>query len=124
MGVECCRSDPREIRAAVLGTYLNMSHPAQHLAEIEYPSAQGAVSLAGATRRELAAALAGAGVPEREIRMRVAQLWRWIYHAGANTFEPMANVSKVLRGTLAEHFTLARPKIAAEQVSGDGSGGR
>ena len=98
-----------------------MSHPAQHLAEIEYPAAQGAVSLAGATRRELAAALAGAGVPEREIRMRVAQLWRWIYHAGANTFEPMANVSKVLRGTLAEHFTLARPVIAAEQVSGDGT---
>jgi 23S rRNA (adenine2503-C2)-methyltransferase len=79
------------------------------------------VSLAGATRRELAAALAEAGVPERESRMRVAQLWHWIYHSGANSFEPMANVSKVLRAALAERFTLARPQIIAEQISRDGT---
>jgi 23S rRNA (adenine2503-C2)-methyltransferase len=78
-------------------------------------------SLAGATRHELGLALAGIGVPEREIRMRVAQLWHWIYHAGAASFDPMANVSKVLRATLAVHFTLARPHIAAEQISSDGT---
>ncbi|MGI8568846.1 MAG: 23S rRNA (adenine(2503)-C(2))-methyltransferase RlmN [Methylocella sp.] len=98
-----------------------MSTLAEPLEQLDDRANRGQVSLAGATRRELAAALAGAGVPEREIRMRVAQLWHWIYHAGATSFEPMANVSKVLRAALAEHFTLARPKIVAEQISRDGT---
>jgi 23S rRNA (adenine2503-C2)-methyltransferase len=107
---------PVMARAPVFMSYL-LARPAQ----LESPAARGVATLAGATRRELAAALAGIGVPEREIRMRVAQLWHWIYHAGATSFEPMANVSKVLRATLAEHFTLARPHIAAEQISSDGT---
>jgi 23S rRNA (adenine2503-C2)-methyltransferase len=85
------------------------------------PSQSAPVSLAGATRLELAAALAEVGVPEREIRMRVAQLWHWIYNQGAPSFEPMLNISKTLRAKLAERFTLARDKIAAEQVSSDGT---
>ena len=78
-------------------------------------------SLAGSTRPELALALASIGVPEREIRMRTAQLWHWIYHAGATSFDSMANVSKGLRAALAARFTLARPEVAAEQVSRDGT---
>ncbi|MGC2220900.1 MAG: 23S rRNA (adenine(2503)-C(2))-methyltransferase RlmN, partial [Methylocella sp.] len=98
-----------------------MSTLAEPLAEIDDRAHRGRVSLAGATRRELALALAEAGVPEREIRMRVAQLWHWIYHAGATSFAAMGNVSKVLRAALAEHFTLARPTIVAEQISRDGT---
>ncbi|WP_026607523.1 23S rRNA (adenine(2503)-C(2))-methyltransferase RlmN [Methylocapsa acidiphila] len=78
-------------------------------------------SLAGATRRELASALAEIDVPEREIRMRAAQLWHWIYHRGASSFDPMLNVSKHLRARLGERFTLARPEVAAEQISRDGT---
>jgi 23S rRNA (adenine2503-C2)-methyltransferase len=78
-------------------------------------------SLAGATREELARALAGLGVPERELRMRVAQLWHWIYHAGVTSFEAMENIGKGLRGNLARSYTLERPKIAAEQISRDGT---
>ncbi|SFK52537.1 23S rRNA (adenine(2503)-C(2))-methyltransferase RlmN [Methylocapsa palsarum] len=78
-------------------------------------------SLAGATRAELAGALASVGVPEREIRMRVAQLWRWIYFQGATSFDSMLNVAKPLRARLAESFTLDRPKVAAVQVSSDGT---
>jgi 23S rRNA (adenine2503-C2)-methyltransferase len=78
-------------------------------------------SLAGATRRELAAALSEAGVPERELRMRTAQLWHWIYQAGVTSFDAISNVSKALRAGLAERFTLARPEIVAEQVSIDGT---
>jgi 23S rRNA (adenine2503-C2)-methyltransferase len=98
-----------------------MSHLAARSAQLENPPGRGRVSLAGATRRELGTALAEAGVPEREIRMRVAQLWHWIYHAGATSFDAMGNVSKVMRATLAEHFTLARPEIVAEQISSDGT---
>ncbi len=98
-----------------------MSTLTDPLEQLDDRAHRGQVSLAGATRRELALALAEAGVPERESRMRVAQLWHWIYHSGANSFEPMANVSKVLRALLSERFTLARPQIIAEQISRDGT---
>ena len=78
-------------------------------------------SLLGATRADLAAALADIGVPARESRMRTGQLWHWIYHRGDNDFDAMLNVSKTLRATLAAHYTLARPEIVAEQVSSDGT---
>lgn len=78
-------------------------------------------SLAGMTRGELAEALGTIGVPERERKMRVSQLWHWIYNRGATDFSAMTNVSKVLRARLAEAFTLDRPEIVSEQVSVDGT---
>jgi 23S rRNA (adenine2503-C2)-methyltransferase len=78
-------------------------------------------SLAGATRAELAEALRGLGLGERELKMRVAQLWHWIYFRGVRDFDAMHNVAKAMRGALAEHFTLTRPEIVAEQVSSDGT---
>jgi 23S rRNA (adenine2503-C2)-methyltransferase len=78
-------------------------------------------SLVGLTRVGLADALHAIGVPEREIRMRAGQLWHWIYHYGVSDFSAMLNVAKGLRAKLAEHYTLARPEIVAEQVSKDGT---
>jgi len=79
------------------------------------------VVLAGATRAELTLALAELGVPERERRMRAAQLWHWIYHRGARDFSAMRNIARPLLDRLAERHTLARPDIVAEQVSADGT---
>jgi 23S rRNA (adenine2503-C2)-methyltransferase len=79
------------------------------------------ISLAGATRAELSRALAEIGVPERELRMRVGQLWQWIYHRGVLDFSAMRNVARPLLERLAERFTLERPRIVAEQVSSDGT---
>ena len=79
------------------------------------------VVLAGATRAELTLALAEIGVPERELRMRAAQLWHWIYHRGARDFSAMRNIARPLLDKLAERHTLARPEIVAEQVSADGT---
>jgi 23S rRNA (adenine2503-C2)-methyltransferase len=78
-------------------------------------------SLAGLGREGLAAALLDAGVPEKQVRMRVGQLWSWLYARGATSFDQMSDVSKDLRGKLALAYTLARPEIAAEQVSEDGT---
>jgi 23S rRNA (adenine2503-C2)-methyltransferase len=78
-------------------------------------------SLVGLTRAGLAAALGSAGVPESQRKMRVQQLWHWIYFRGARSFDDMTNVSKDLRAQLAQHFTLARPEVVAEQVSNDGT---
>jgi 23S rRNA (adenine2503-C2)-methyltransferase len=78
-------------------------------------------SLVGKTRAELASALAGVGVPPAQCRMRVQQLWHWIYFRGVMSFDAMTNVSKDLRAVLEDRFTLARPAVAAEQVSVDGT---
>ena len=78
-------------------------------------------SLVGLTRAQLGEALLAIGAPEREIRMRVSQLWHWIYFQGARSFDVMLNVSKILRAKLADHYTLARPEVVAEQVSSDGT---
>jgi 23S rRNA (adenine2503-C2)-methyltransferase len=84
-------------------------------------AAAPAPTLAGADRAGLAAALAAVGVPEKQRRMRVEQLWCWVYVHGATSFDVMSNVSKDLRRRLAAAFTLARPDIVAEQVSVDGT---
>jgi 23S rRNA (adenine2503-C2)-methyltransferase len=78
-------------------------------------------SLVGLTRAGLAEALGGIGVPPTQQKMRVQQLWHWIYFRGARDFDVMTNVSKELRTTLARHFTLARPEVVAEQISVDGT---
>lgn len=78
-------------------------------------------SLVGLGRALIGEHLLRIGVPERELRMRINQLWHWIYHRGAQSFDVMLNISKTLRGDLAEHFTLARPEIVSEQISIDGT---
>src|SRR5579863_1346599 len=78
-------------------------------------------SLVGLPRADLAEALGAAGVPERQRRMRLQQVWHWLYVRGAHDFDEMTTLSKELRAELAQHFTLARPEIAAEQVSVDGT---
>ncbi len=78
-------------------------------------------SLAGATRADIAAALATLEVPARDIKMRTAQLWHWIYHRGVGDFAAMKNVARPLLDKLGAAFTLARPEIVAEQVSADGT---
>ena len=53
--------------------------------------------------------------------MRASQLWHWIYHRGARDFSAMRNIARPVLERLAERYTLARPEIAAEQVSADGT---
>ena len=78
-------------------------------------------SLAGLTREGLKAALAAAGVPDKQLRMRVGQLWSWIYARGVTSFDDMSDVSKDLRQTLDGMYTLDRLEIVSEQISIDGT---
>ena len=78
-------------------------------------------SLIGLTRAQLADALGSLGVPQAQIKMRVQQLWHWIYFRGVTSFDEMSSMSKDLRAALAERYTLGRPEIVAEQVSVDGT---
>lgn len=78
-------------------------------------------SLAGLDRDGLVAALSEIGVAPRQLRMRRAQLWSWIYVHGARSFDEMTDLSKDIRRRLADKFTVARPEIVSEQVSEDGT---
>jgi 23S rRNA (adenine2503-C2)-methyltransferase len=78
-------------------------------------------SLAGLDRDALRAKLADLGVPERQLRMRVNQLWSWIYVRGISSFDEMTDVSKTLRATLMDAHSLTRPEIVSEQISVDGT---
>src|SRR4051812_42792038 len=78
-------------------------------------------SLIGLSRAELAERLGSIGVAPAQRNMRVQQLWHWIYVRGVQSFEEMTSISKETRATLEAHFTVARPEVAAEQISSDGT---
>ncbi|WP_439273128.1 23S rRNA (adenine(2503)-C(2))-methyltransferase RlmN [Pseudochrobactrum sp. HB0163] len=78
-------------------------------------------SLIGLSREELGAALLEIGVPAKQIKMRIAQLWHWLYVRGVSDFDDMLNISKDLRHSLKENFSIARPEMVEEQISNDGT---
>ncbi len=78
-------------------------------------------SLVGLSRAELADVLGEVGVPLAQRKMRVQQLWHWIYYRGFTDFDSMTTIGKDLRAALAERYTVARPEVVAEQVSIDGT---
>ncbi len=81
----------------------------------------GRVNLIGLTRDGLRAALADAGTPEKQLKMRVNQIWQWLYHWGVRDFDAMTNLSKDFRAKLTERFTIALPEVVSRQLSDDGT---
>ena len=78
-------------------------------------------SLIGRPRAEIAERLAEVGVAASQRKMRTQQLWHWIYFRGAQSFDEMTSISKGIRAELAQHFTVDRPEVVAEQISSDGT---
>ncbi|MBL4785692.1 MAG: 23S rRNA (adenine(2503)-C(2))-methyltransferase RlmN [Cohaesibacteraceae bacterium] len=102
---------------------LDMSHPATNPATplaINRPAAE-IPSLVGMDRQDLAEALKSVGVTDKQIKMRTQQIWHWLYVRGVSNIDHMLNVSKALRVSLKEKFTIARPEIVEEQISVDGT---
>jgi 23S rRNA (adenine2503-C2)-methyltransferase len=82
---------------------------------------EGRRNLVGLTRPQLAEALAAAGTPEKQVRMRTGQLWQWIYEKGVRDFDAMTNLAKPYRALLQEHFQVAVPEVVSRNVSADGT---
>ncbi|MCP1167427.1 23S rRNA (adenine(2503)-C(2))-methyltransferase RlmN [Limimaricola litoreus] len=82
---------------------------------------EGLPNLVGLTRPALREALLAAGTPEKQVKMRVNQLWQWIYHWGVRSFEEMTNLAKPYRELLAANFVIELPEIVSRQVSTDGT---
>jgi len=82
---------------------------------------EGPVNLVGQTREQLRETLILAGTPETQARMRVGQIWQWIYHKGARDFADMTNLAKSYRAELADRFVIEVPEVVTRQVSVDGT---
>ena len=78
-------------------------------------------SLVGLSRAQLAEALATVGITPAQCKMRVQQVWHWLYVRGATRFDQMTSISKDLQVALDAKFTLDRPEVVAEQISADGT---
>ena len=82
---------------------------------------EGPVNLVGLTRDAMRAALIAAGTPEKQAKMRVNQIWQWIYHWGVRDFAAMTNLAKPYRTLLADNFVIDLPEVVSRQVSADGT---
>lgn len=78
-------------------------------------------NIVGLTRAQLHEALIAAGTPERQAKMRVGQVWQWVYHWGVRDFAQMTNLAKDYRALLAEKFDISLPEIVTRQISDDGT---
>ncbi len=81
----------------------------------------GPVNLVGLTRDAMREALIAHGTPEKQAKMRVGQIWQWIYQWGKRDFADMTNLSKTYRADLAEQFVIEIPEVVTRQVSTDGT---
>jgi 23S rRNA (adenine2503-C2)-methyltransferase len=81
----------------------------------------GPVNLVGLTREAMRDALIAQGTPEKQAKMRVGQIWQWIYQWGSRDFADMTNLSKAFRAELAEKFVIEVPEVVTKQVSEDGT---
>ncbi len=81
----------------------------------------GRIDVIGMSKPELAAALVAAGIPEKQAKMRAKQVWHWVYHRGATSFEVMTDIAKDVRPVLDAALVIGRPEIVEAQVSTDGT---
>ncbi|MEQ6202993.1 23S rRNA (adenine(2503)-C(2))-methyltransferase RlmN [Sulfitobacter sp. HNIBRBA2951] len=82
---------------------------------------EGPANLVGMTREAMRDALIAIGTPEKQAKMRVGQIWQWIYNWGVRDFDAMTNLSKAFRADLAQHFVVEVPEVVTKQVSTDGT---
>ncbi|UWQ91227.1 23S rRNA (adenine(2503)-C(2))-methyltransferase RlmN [Rhodobacteraceae bacterium M382] len=81
----------------------------------------GKINLVGLTRDAMRETLIANGTPEKQAKMRVGQIWQWIYQWGKRDFGEMTNLAKAYRADLAEKFVIEIPEVVSKQVSTDGT---
>ena len=81
----------------------------------------GKINLVGLTRERMREVLIEHGTPEKQAKMRVGQIWQWIYQWGKRDFADMTNLAKAYRAQLAETFEIRIPEVVSKQVSTDGT---
>ncbi|WP_372885702.1 23S rRNA (adenine(2503)-C(2))-methyltransferase RlmN, partial [Shimia sp.] len=81
----------------------------------------GKQNLVGLTREAMRALLIENGTPEKQAKMRVNQIWQWIYQWGVRDFHQMTNLAKAYRAELDAKFSIEIPEVVTRQLSEDGT---
>lgn len=81
----------------------------------------GPINLIGMSRPLMHEKLLEIGTPEKQVKMRVGQIWQWIYQKGARNFSQMTNLSKQYRELLSNNLSIDVPKVVSKQSSKDGT---
>ena len=85
------------------------------------PADGSKLNLIGLDRDALGRVLDAVGQGGKPRRMRVQQLWHWIYNRGARSIGEMTSLSKDLRAALEDVVTVDRPEITRALLSVDGT---
>ena len=79
------------------------------------------IKLLGLSQNALAESFINLGTNEKNVSMRVKQVWSWVYTHGEIDFSKMTNLSKNFRVFLQKNFSAERPEIVKKQISKDGT---
>ncbi|MEC8294328.1 MAG: 23S rRNA (adenine(2503)-C(2))-methyltransferase RlmN [Pseudomonadota bacterium] len=82
---------------------------------------EGPKNIVGLTRAGLREALIEIGTPEKQAKMRVNQIWQWVYQWGVRDFAEMTNLAKAYRAKLADNFVIEVPEVVSRLISTDGT---
>ena len=93
----------------------------QDLLTIPRTLPSGPINLIGMSRTIMHEKLLEIGTPEKQVKMRVGQIWQWIYQKGARNFSQMTNLSKQYRELLSNNLTIDVPQVVSKQSSKDGT---
>ncbi|SEK26762.1 23S rRNA m(2)A-2503 methyltransferase [Roseivivax marinus] len=93
----------------------------QDLVTIPRKAPEGPLNLVGLSRDAMRDAFLAAGTPEKQVKMRVNQVWQWIYYWGVRDFADMTNLSKDYRQLLSDNFVIRLPEMVSRNVSADGT---
>ena len=93
----------------------------QDLLTIPRTLPSGPINLIGMSRTIMHEKLLEIGTPEKQVKMRVGQIWQWIYQKGARNFSQMTNLSKQYRELLSKNLTIDVPQVVSKQSSKDGT---
>ena len=74
-------------------------------------------NIIGLSREEIGARFLSLGLQ----KFRSGQVWHWLYHKGAKSFEEMTTLSKKVRVQLGKTFSIKRPTVSEKQTSADGT---
>ena len=67
----------------------------------------GPMNLVGLTRAQMRDVLIEHGTPEKQAKMRVGQIWQWIYEKGVRDFAVMSNLAKTYRAELSGYAPIS-----------------
>jgi len=79
------------------------------------------LNIIGQSRQSLLEQLSIAGIRDEHLKMRLDQIWGWLYQKGITDFSQMKNISKEARAVLENHFVIKIPQIVKKEISRDGT---